>query len=162
MAPFPPRPDPPLAMRTLSLRVAWLLAACSSSLLAQSPVPYFNVDLGANIVYPAPSSAYSAATAQAGFWNARSATITSPVALTDVNGVVTAITASHTGQGIDFEFQNSTTPLNSDVERLLDDVQDIGAGPNSTALWTIGPLPAGTYRVTAYASAPDAPTFGTN
>ncbi len=36
-------------------------------------VPFFNVDIGNNVVFPTPTSIYSAATSQAGFWNGRNA-----------------------------------------------------------------------------------------
>ncbi|MBK8179610.1 MAG: hypothetical protein IPK67_12140 [Planctomycetes bacterium] len=52
---------------------------------AAAQVPFFNVDLGANVNYPAPGAGYSAATTQAGFWNARSAANANGT-LTDING----------------------------------------------------------------------------
>ena len=130
--------------------------ALAGSSLAQAPQPYFNVDVGQNGAFPTPSSAFSAATGQAGFWNARSAAIAGPVALTDIHGVASPISATISGGLFDFEFNALSTQ--GDAEKLLDDIQDLG----TSTTWTIGPMPAGLYRLTVYAWAPDVPSWVTN
>ncbi len=123
---------------------------------AFAQVPYFNIDLGANVAYPAPASTFSGATSQAGFWNARSAANANGV-LTDINGVATTINANIAGANANYEFQNATTPAGSDDEKLMDDIQDIGQTGSSQ--WSIGPMPPGAYRVTFYSWAPDNRTY---
>jgi hypothetical protein len=140
-----------------------LLAAsiAAASAVAQTPVPYFNVDVGTNTAHALPSSSFSGASTQAGVWNARSATLVGPVPLTDIHGTATAISATNVGSMIDFEFDNPMTPAGSDEDKLLDDLQDVGGAPSGGTTWTIGPMPAGTYRVTIYAWAPDNRAFVT-
>ncbi|HUR26851.1 MAG TPA: hypothetical protein VM509_01585 [Planctomycetota bacterium] len=137
------------------IALAWFLsiAALSSNATAQAPTPCFNVDIGQNVTHPIPSSSFSAATTQAGFWNGRSAASGAPVPLTDIHGVLTGVNSSFVGSPFDYEFDNTTTPANSDIDRLLDDIQD----PTSGTTWTIGPMPPGAYRITVYAWAPDDP-----
>ena len=144
----------------LSMRLACTLAALAQSGTCLAQVPSFNVDVGANVAVPAPASTFSGATSQAGFWNARSASIPSAL-LTDIHGTPTAISATQVGPTFDFEFNNPGTPAGSNDEKLMDDIQDVGP-IGSLALWTIGPMPAGTYKVTVYAWAPDNRSYVTD
>ena len=131
----------------LSAAVALLFSGA-----AAAQVPYFNVDLGGNVAYPAPAATYSAATTQTGTWNARSAAVVSG-ALINISGALTAINCTITGANVNYEFPAPSTLAGSDDERLMDDIQDVGAAGFST--YAIGPMPAGAYKVTFYCWAPD-------
>ncbi len=144
----------------LSMRFPCALAALALSSTCLAQVPSFNVDIGANVAFPTPAATFSAATSQAGFWNARSAADPSAL-LTDIHGTPTAISATHVGPNLNYEFNNTGTPAGSDDEKLMDDLQDLGF-VGGAARWTIGPMPAGTYKVTVYAWAPDTRSYVTD
>ncbi len=132
----------------LGLAAAWMLGG---PLCAQ--VPFFNVDLGSNATFPIPTPTYSAASSQAGVWNGRNAS-TPNGTLIDINGVQTTINANINGANTNYEFNNAGTLLGSDDEKLMDDLQDLG-GIGGFSTWTIGPMPAGAYKLTFYSWAPD-------
>ncbi len=145
----------------VSKSVLGVVAALTFSGAALAQVPFFNVDVGANVTFPAPAATFSGASTQAGTWNARSAAVASSP-LIDINGTLTAINASIAGANVDYQFNNTGTLANSDDEKLLDDLQDLGAAPLGTSQWTIGPMPAGAYKVTFYSWAPDNRTYVTD
>ncbi|MBK8179611.1 MAG: hypothetical protein IPK67_12145 [Planctomycetes bacterium] len=63
---------------------------------------------------------------------------------------------------MDYEFNNGTTLGGSDDEKLMDDLQDVGGTASLGTQWTIGPMPAGAYKVTFYSWAPDNRAYITN
>ncbi|MFT4541288.1 MAG: hypothetical protein ACI841_001550 [Planctomycetota bacterium] len=111
----------------------------------------FNIDFGANLTYPIPSSVYGAAAAQPGNWNAMPAG-TSGLALSDLSGVATGVVFTETGAGGNYEFDNLGTA--GDDENLLDDVFDLG-GLGGLSTISIGGLADGPYQVFTYSWAPD-------
>jgi hypothetical protein len=136
-------------MHFKTLRAAAAFALLASPAMAQ----FFNLDVGLNGAYPLPANSFSAATSQAGVWCAVNAASPS-TALTDINGVLTTVNAQINGQNVNYEYPNAGTPPGSDEEKLMDDLQDVGAGGLMTT-WTIGPLAAGVYKITIYSWAPD-------
>ena len=123
-----------------------LLALCGSA-SAQ-----YNIDVG--IASVAPAGTFSGATTQTGFWNSVDATLLTPIALNDTTNVNNGVTLTIAGTNFNFFFQNTGTAGNDEL--LMDDVQDL-SGTGATS-WTIAGLPAGSYRVTVYAWAPDVRT----
>ena len=128
----------------------------SASALAQN----INVDVGSNVLYPLPSSAYGAGAAQPGVWNAFSAVGPTSLPMVDISGASTGVTLTVTGLYFaDFESNNAGTT--GDDQNLMDDIQDLG-GPGSTVTWTFANLSAGNYTLYTYAWAPDSAAFQTS
>jgi hypothetical protein len=139
----------PLFVRTV-LSVA-AVASAASIAMAQR----FNIDCGTANGVPAPT--FSAATTQVGVWNTVDCTSLAPTPLVDINGASGGVTLTIAGTNYNFTYPNAATTGNDEL--LMDDCQDL-SGPSGTT-WTIGPLAAGTYRVTVYAWAPDVRTDNT-
>jgi hypothetical protein len=113
------------------------------------PVPQFNIDCSnANA---APSSAFSGATGQSGFWSMCDPFYGVPVTVKNTDGSAGGVRVTITGANTSVYCDNVTTT--GDDGLLLDDAQSIGTATTTT--WNIGPMPPGTYRITIYAWAPD-------
>jgi hypothetical protein len=117
------------------------------------PVPSFNIDCGAG--NPAPDALFYGATTQRGYWNSVDCTNTGLMSLYNVDGTSYGAKLQITGGNLNFWFDNGATY--GDDEKLLDDIQNFSGWTQ----WDIGPVPAGRYRVTVYAWAPDAPNLTT-
>jgi hypothetical protein len=133
-----------------------LFAACAALAFCGAASAQFNIDCG--IANAAPASSFSAATTQTGFWNPIDCVVVLPTVLNDLSGTPTGTSLTISGTNFNFTFQNPGTSGNDEL--LMDDLQDL-SGPGATT-WTIGPLPAGNYRVTVYAWAPDVRTDNTS
>ncbi|MBL8860941.1 MAG: hypothetical protein JNK02_02935 [Planctomycetes bacterium] len=116
-----------------------------------------NVDIGSPAsTFGVPTSAYGAAAAQPGVWNARSVAVASAL-LNDLSGAPCNVQLTRTGTSLfDFSFDNAGTTGND--QALLDDAQDAG-GTGATTTWTFGNLFGGNYQVYTYAWAPDSATY---
>lgn len=146
----------------MRLLMTWIsrssVVACAAVLSVTAPAAAqpFNVDIG-DPGSPAgvPTSAYRAAAAQPGTWNAVPAgSVGFP--LVDLAGGTTLVTLTNVGGGADFAFNNAGTT--GDDQALMDDLQDVG-GVGGTTMWTFNGLANGAYDVYTYAWAPDDPTF---
>jgi len=133
------------------------LAGLALSSLATAQVPYFNIDVGLNVTYALPASSFSAATSQAGGWTSASMAASQPIALNDINGALSPITLNVFGGNGNYEFPNAGTPAGSDVEKLMEDLQDVGGigPPPGQTTWQFNNVPAGAYKITFYSWAPD-------
>jgi hypothetical protein len=101
--------------------IAALLALFAAPAAAQS----FNVDIGANAVYPAPAASYGAAAGQPGHWNVWSGS--APVPLTAIDGAPTAAWAQYLvlfGTWTDVE--TNLGGSSGDDELLMDDRRTAG------------------------------------
>ncbi len=147
-------------LRSTGLAVTMIAGAPIVHAFAQT----YAVDVGANTLFPVPSTQYYAHCGVCGpppiTWNAASANSQLPTALTDVQGVSSGVTVRHVGGLGNFEANNAATAAGSDDERLIDDVQSVGFGANSST-WTVSGLPVGPYSVVMYSWAPDNPSFKT-
>jgi len=132
-----------------------LFAAAVASVSAVATAQEFNIDCGtANGV---PATTFAGATTQAGVWNSADCTALGTTALVDIAGGATSVGLLIAGTNFNFNYPNTATFGNDEL--LLDDCQDL-SGPTGTT-WTIGPMAAGTYKVTVYAWAPDVRTDNT-
>ena len=132
--------------RSASLLTAGIALAASSA-SGQG----FNVDYGANVNFPVPTSAYGAASGQAGTWNDGSSGVIQGLAALD--GSPSGVTLSETGAFAGgFEFNNAGT--SGDDERLLDDYLDVGA-PGQISTSVFSGLANGDYQVYTYSWAAD-------
>jgi hypothetical protein len=140
--------------QSIAIRAAALLCLTGA---AVAQVPYFNIDVGANALYPVPAAGFSAATAQAGVWTPVSMLAAQPIALVDINGAASPVTLNVFGNLVDYQFQNTGTPAGSNEENLMEDLQDVGGigPPPAQAIWQFNNMPAGAYKVTFYSWAPD-------
>ncbi|MBL8863751.1 MAG: hypothetical protein JNK02_17310 [Planctomycetes bacterium] len=138
-------------MRRLLTRAPALLL-----LAAPAAAQSLNVDVGTNVAFPAPSSAYAAAGA-AGVWNPVAAPA-SQAPLVGLDGLSTAVTLTSLGGFLNFDYDNPAT--SGEAGLLLDDVQDLG-GPTSMVTWSFAGLQDGEYTLFTYAWAPDNASFRT-
>jgi hypothetical protein len=131
---------------------------------ALAQVPFFNIDAGANVTYGLPAATFSAATAQAGTWNNVSMAAVQPFPLVDINNMASPITLQVFGATVNYEFPHTGTPAGSDVEKLMEDLQDVGGlgPPPGTTTWQFNNVPAGVYKITVYSWAPDNRTYVTD
>ncbi len=141
------RLSPRISRLRRACEAAFFVAAGASLGRAQS----FNVDV--DDAFGTPSNACGGAAWQTGSWcNVVADQAAVAHALDDVTGATTSVTASYTA-GTSFSADHIST--SGDIEALLDDAQDIG----TTTTWSFDGLLAGSYRVVAYAWAPDQPTL---
>ncbi len=139
--------------RTQPIALPFLaLAAFAANAAAQS----LNVDIGQNVLFPAPASSY-AAVGSAGAWNPVAAPA-SALALVGLDGAPTGATITSSGGFLNFDYDNFGTT--GEAQNLLDDVHDLG-GPTSIVTWTFAGLVDDDYTVYTYAWAPDNTTFRT-
>ncbi len=141
--------------KQLGLATAAILVSSSTPLFAQT----YNVDFGANNVFPLPSAGFTIPPCPTcgGVWNAVSASVLNPTVLLDVNGVDAGVTITHFGGQGNFQFDAGATPAGSDLEKLIDDLQNVGP-VGSTSTWTLHGVPNGIYNINVFAWAPDDPT----
>ncbi len=148
------------SLRTLALALALIGAAPATEAIAQQ----YAVDVGANVLFPTPSTQYFAHCSVCGpppiTWNAVDANSQLATALVDTHAVSAGVTVRHVGGFGNFEANNAATAPGSDDERLIDDVQSVGFGANAST-WTVSGLPVGPYSVVMYSWAPDNPLFKT-
>ncbi len=141
--------------KQLGLAAVATLGSWGSPLFAQA----YNVDFGANNVFPVPSMGFTIPPCQScgGVWNAVSASVLNPTALLDANGVDAGVTITHVGGQGNYQFDAGATPSGSDLEKLVDDLQNVGP-VGSTSTWTLHGVPNGIYNINVFAWAPDDPT----
>jgi hypothetical protein len=142
------------------IRRSLVLGCIALAWATSAPAQSINVDIGSNVTYPLPSSAYGAGAAQPGVWNAFSAVGPTSLPMVDIAGASTSVTLTVTGLYFaDFESNNAGTT--GDDQKLMDDIQDLG-GAGSAVTWTFSNLSAGNYTLYTYAWAPDNAAFQTS
>jgi len=120
----------------------------------------FNIDIGGNQTFLVPTNAYGAAAAQPGIWNDVN-TFAVGQALIDLGGVITAVTFTDAGTGVqNYESDNAATT--GDDEALLDDFTDLGCTNGTTTSYTISGLADDDYDIYTYAWASDGDGFRTD
>jgi hypothetical protein len=122
------------------------------------------VDVGQNVLFPGPSTQYNAICGNCGapplLWNAVDGSTQQATFLLDAHGVSAGVSVRHVGGFGNFQANNAVTPVGSDHERLIDDIQSVGFGANAST-WTVSGLPSGPYEVVLFSWAPDDPDYRT-
>lgn len=134
-----------------------ILVLASLALAATAGAQSFNLDVGANTLYPVPADAYGGAAGQPGRWNAATAVVGPAIGLVDLAGVATGATVDVAGGNGNYQRNHPDTA--GDVQNLMDDVQDVGV-EGSSSTWTFSGLENGLYTVWTYGWAPDEPDGG--
>ena len=112
----------------------------------------FNIDLDlptGNLGTGAPTNAFAAAGAQAGFWNAIG-NIGTTTTLKGLNGVNSAVTVQSSGN---FIYHDGNSSATGDYAKLLEDCFKL-AGANDSFVFTFSNLAAGKYFVYTYGDDP--------
>ena len=129
-------------------RLPRLLAPALLLLSAGASAQSFNMDVGANLIlWPTPSDAYGAAAAQPGRWNAVDPITLGPIALVDLSGAPTPVTATTTTSS---SYTDPFLALGGDDNAFMADCQHLSAIGSPTT-WTFSGLQSGDYRVYTYA-----------
>jgi hypothetical protein len=133
---------------------AWDQLCAEEAWSVCAPPASFNIDFGSAFGAPAPT--YGAAAGMPGIWQQIPSVGVDAIVLNDRSGNATLVTITFASGNADFSFNNPGTFGND--QALLDDALDLGP-PGSIDVITISHLPAGEYRVTTYAWAPDSASF---
>lgn len=105
-----------------------------------------------------PADTFAGAANMAGRWNAVAGVIGGAITLRGLDGQLTSVTLSRSGNGSNVGSDNPNTTLPG-FGLLLDDVQSVGTGSTT---WTLAGLASGTYRVYTYAISPSSSTARTS